>query len=135
MRRIVLIVILLCLKFSVYGQARIGFTEKEFLREFPYREFGRNKLDDGHYVLTWANPNGNYIDHYIFSPEGKCVITVIEINERAELNRRIEFMNKNYMVISNYRWLFYTDSGSILSINLEFSEELKKWMFTIMKHE
>jgi hypothetical protein len=125
MKNLLLFFFIITFTVKVYGQIRIGSTEQEIREEFG------NKILSTHY-----EDNGSKIIHYksefthtsfCIGTNGICHTVLMVPDNDGNLHGMIEYNNKNYVVVDDKRWKWYSSIG-IIHIKLNLTES-NLWIF------
>lgn len=134
MKTIKLLLVMLLITITNYGQARIGSTIKEIKTEYQklsdYEIKEHINKETKNPYLTVTN-NTNFVI-YLFNQGKGCSETLIRPFKSGTLQAYIEKYNASYVIINNKHWKYYTKNG-IMEVYLKKTDEniyYFDWMMT-----
>jgi hypothetical protein len=95
-----------------YGQARLGYTEKEIRNESSQRVFDAGYTDEGIRFIFTTYSYGSVA--YYFTQNGVCQTCMVRPNNQGSLNYLVEEYNRLYVIISDTKWKMYNNVGVML---------------------
>ncbi len=95
-----------------YGQARLGYSEREIRNESTRRIFETGYTEENIKFIFTTYSYGSVA--YYFTSEGLCQMCVVRPNNQGSLNYLIEEYNKLYVIISDTKWKMYNNTGVML---------------------
>ncbi len=104
----------------IFGQARLFSTESQIKSEFSEMNFKSGYLNDGARYISFSNKD--IWVAYSFNKDGLCDFCSVKPKTQGLINATVERFNKQYVIISDREWKFYSDKG-IMYINLEFVDQ------------
>lgn len=116
-------VLLLLFKGTTNAQCRLGYSVyevKEELIENNCTNFKDGYTEDGQYFFHAIISGGQNLVYYGFSKEThKCIITIIYPLSNEMLNALVEKYNREFVIINNYTWKWYTPTGNVVKVEMK----------------
>lgn len=128
MRRILLISFGIFMPYFLVAQARLGYTESEIKAAFPKEEFKSGFTEDYQPYIYFENQN--IICFYYFNDEKTSFFCKIFPLYKSTLNYLVEKYNKEFVIISDTHWKYYTENG-IIYVDLVFENGIAYFKFYI----
>lgn len=127
MKKLFLVFVILAPLF-VKAQAHLGATVSQVKSNHPDKTFESSYLKDGVRCLYTEMDLGTFY-YYFDKMTGLSNICIQVPKNMAALNAQVEIYNKKYVILSETKWKAYLDEGGIINIRLEYSEDLKSYIF------
>ena len=106
---------------NLKAQSRIGYSESDIRhKEFPEKEFISGTFNNGEKWISWNAET--VICTYVFDSTNICSWCAIQPKNQGALNYYVEQYNKNYVIIYDTHWKWYSDKG-IIKITLSFPKD------------
>ncbi len=125
-----ILVLGLCLFFSscLWAQAHLGISEHEIKNMYPEKVFESGYTKTTKQRFIYANFDlGTF--YYYFDSTLTCNYCVQVPSSLTNMNTQAQIYNGKYTINSPRSWTAYLDKGGILSIKLEYLEDLKLSVF------
>ncbi len=128
MKRFLLTIAFLFVAFSMFSQAKLGYTEQQIKNFSPNNEFTNGYANDGSpYIFT--SFDGMLVAYY-FDDYGYSETVQIIVYKQGTLNYLVEKYNNQYVIISTTEWRMYSDGG-VMQIKLVFNDnDTQSFWFT-----
>lgn len=116
MKKIILILLFNLFSFFSFSQSRLGFTEYEIRKDFSNEYFYTGKTEQGLKYIYFNDQR--IISMYFFDSNGVCNLCSAMPLNSGTLNYMVELYNKQYVIIDDTKWKYYTGNGGIIYISL-----------------
>lgn len=129
MKKILLIILFIFLNISVFSQSRIGFTEYQIRQDFPEETFYTGYTEEKVKYIYFND--GRILAMYFFDKDGVCAVCSASPINSGTLNYMVELYNKQYVIIDDKNWKYYTKNGGIIYISLVEINGILTFMYSI----
>lgn len=111
------------------SQARIGHHESEIRKEFKEYKIKKDYfMFEGQKINYLGFEEDRYAIMYLLDDEGYSKINIIIPKTQGYLNYLVEQYNKNYVIVSNQEWKWYSKNG-VVTIKLIFNGDYTSFWF------
>jgi hypothetical protein len=112
----------------IKAQAHLGESLSGLKSRYPDKFFKIQTTNDGTTYTTAEQPLGTFV-YYFHKETGLTNLCVQIPNNTQALSAQIEIYNGKYVIISDKKWKAYLDGGTIMNIDLMFSDDLESFVF------
>lgn len=106
MKKYLLTLLLFLISFISFSQSRIGFSEREIRNEFSSETFKVAFTDKG---VKYIYFTGDYLTAmYFLNSDNVCTHCIAIPNSVGTLNGLVQLYNKEYVIINDTNWKYYT---------------------------
>jgi hypothetical protein len=127
MKKYLLGLLLVLSSFFGFSQSRIGFSEREIRNEFSAETFKVNFTDKG---IKYIYFTSDYMTAmYFLNSENICTHCIAIPNNVGTLNALVQRYNKEFVIINDVSWKYYTGSN-IIYITLNEINNVPTFIYT-----
>lgn len=116
MKKLLLLLFFTLTVFISNSQSRLGYTEYQIKQDFSNKTFKTNYTEAG--VKYVYFDDGEILAMYFFDEDGICNLCSALPLTSGVLNYMVERFNKEYVIIDDTKWKYYTGSNVIIYIQL-----------------
>lgn len=127
MKKILFIIVFSLFAFLTNAQSRLGYTESQIKSDFSNQTFKTNYTEAGTRYIYFDD--GNILAMYFFDENGICNLCSAYPLRTGVLNYMVEKFNKEYVIIDDTKWKYYT--GNVI-IYIQLVDVSGKMTFIFM---
>jgi hypothetical protein len=116
-----------CIK--TFSQAHLGYTEEQVRAYAPNQTWVDGMSNTGERYISTDYSLGSFV-YYFNKSTGLCDGCTQIPSSMINLNSQVQIYNQKYVVTSKTSWTAYLEGGSIMYIELKYSDELKLYYFS-----
>ena len=129
MKKLFTLLLILLSCWTVDAQSRLGFSPQEIRQEFSDEEFTSGYTKEGNYFIYLTKPT--HACTYTFNSDMKCIMTCVFVQDNSLLNALVERYNREYVIINNYTWKWYTPYNYIVNVQLVKVEDTPVFVYKL----
>lgn len=116
MKKLLLIILFSLSVFISSSQSRLGYTESQIRQDFSNKKFQTSYTESGTKYIYFDD--GEIVGMYFFDENGYCNLCSAFPLSTGVLNYMVERFNKEYVIVDDTKWKYYTGGNVIIYIQL-----------------
>ena len=103
------------------AQSRLGYNMGQVRADFSGKNWEYGTSESGYQWMAFQDDDIRAV--YWFNEDGQCVITSCTPTSVGKLNMYVELYNKQFVIIDDYNWKWYSPEGIVIYVALRKTDD------------